>query len=59
MARPEGIIRALFPFGEAADALQRTVLTESLPPARENFVGIGLVPHVEHQLVLRRIIYIM
>ena len=49
------VVRALRWLGEAGKAAVGAQCFERLAPAGEQFVGVGLVPHVEHHAVARHV----
>ena len=57
MSGAEGVVGALVPLGEAADAVPGAVLPESVAPSGQDLMGIGLVPDVEDHFVLGGIIH--
>ena len=59
MAGSEGVVLALCGIGEAAQAVQFAVVVKLVAPARQDLVGIGLVPHVPHQTVVGRVEHIV
>ena len=59
MPDAESVVRALFHLRESADTLPGAVLLEQFLTPGQYLVGVGLVPYVEDDLVLGRVIYIM
>ena len=55
MARAESVVGTLGHLRKAAGTVLGTQTAERLPPAGQDFMGIGLVSHVEDDLVLRRV----
>ena len=59
MSDTECVIFAFFPFGKSAESAFHPVFEEGLPPACQYLVSIGLMPHIEYDLVSRGVEYIM
>ena len=59
MTCPERIVQTLPHLRETAQAAQLAVRAETVPPTRNDFVRIGLMPHVPYQFVIRRIQHIV
>ena len=59
VAGAEGVVGALRPEGEAAGAAALAVGAELFPPAGEYLVRVCLMAHVEDNLVLRTVEYVM
>ena len=57
--RDKGVVFALFGRREGLDALEAAVGREGIATSRQYLVPIGLVPHVPHDAVVRRIIDVM
>ena len=57
MPRDKRVVRALLRLGKAGHAARGTQLRKAGRPAREQFMRIALVAHVEHQPVFFGIIY--
>jgi hypothetical protein len=55
----ERIVRTFIPVRESAQAAAFTVVPKGFFPARENLVRVGLVPHIEYELVVRSVEYIV
>jgi hypothetical protein len=51
VADPEIIIRTLITSGKTTDSPELAQCLETIPPAGQQFVGIGLVPHVPDEPV--------
>ena len=52
MSNVEHVVGAFFPFGETADPSFCAQGVEPVPSARDQLVGVRLVPHVPDDLVL-------
>ena len=55
MAHPERVVRAFAAAGESADPSQRPHPAEFIPSAGQQFMRVGLMPHVPDNLVGRHI----
>ena len=55
MSRDKGVMPALARLGKAREAAVLAQRRKLLAPAGQNFMGVALMPHVEHQPVSRRI----
>ena len=59
MRGAKSIVGTLVALGEAGNAACHAQRFHGLAPPGEYLMGVGLVPHVPHQLVVRRVKYIM
>ena len=59
MAGAEGVVRTLIALGKASDPAQHAQAAHRLAPPGENFVRIGLVPHIPYQTVFRRVVHVV
>jgi len=55
MSRDKGVMPALARLGKAREAAVLAQRRKLLAPAGQNFMGVALMPHVEHQPVSRRV----
>ena len=55
MSRDKGVMPALARLGKAREAAVLAQRQKLLAPAGQNFMGVALMPHVEHQPVSRRV----
>ena len=59
MRRAKGVELALGPLRKTAQSAQLAQAIHAVAPAREDFVGVGLVAHIPHQAVLWRVKNVM
>src|SRR5437763_16093803 len=59
MSCTEGVVLAFRTLGEAGKPASHAQCANPVAPAGEDFVRIGLVTHIPHQAVFRRIEYIV
>ena len=59
MACREGVILAFGGVGETTQAVQLAVVVELVAATCQDLVGIGLMAHVPHQTIIRRVKHIV
>ena len=59
MATDEGIVLALATARETAQSAQLAIRSECVATLGDDLVGVGLVPNVPNQLIVRRIEHVM
>ena len=59
MRRAKGVVLAFAAARKAADAAELAQAGHAIAPPGQNFVRIGLVAHIPHQAVVRRVEHIV
>ena len=59
MGRAKGVVRAFVPAWKARQATQLAQAAHAVLSASQNFVWVGLMTHVPHQTVVRRVEHVM